>query len=161
MNIYRRIVPAALTGALALTTGLALTACGGNGEPALTDSPACASITGNPKGSGPGNDKSAIGVVAAFKFALFTERDALKAASYTDPNSGITATAIKNGITDYPAGISYCFAVTHVDGNAIWVTTSAAYPGRTYRPGYQIITVSSKAPYRITSVYDRYQPQQR
>lgn len=154
-HLSRAAATLAATSTLALTLGL--TSCGAD-NPDTTETAACTGINGIHKGVWKGNQDSPIGVVYAFKWAFHSDRDAASATALTHPSSQISTSAVRNGIADYPAGLDYCVAITRVDDSTVWVTTAASYPGKTFRPGYQVFTTTSSAPYRVTGIYDRYQP---
>lgn len=98
------------------------------GEPAGT----CAvqQNAGFLRSNGPGDRLSPVGIVAAFEYAYYVDKDSGRAAELTAPEAGIDPARLHDqGIARLPEGTTHCLEARETRGGIVTVELSELRPG--------------------------------
>ncbi|WP_216918059.1 hypothetical protein [Nocardia noduli] len=98
--------------------------------PVTTAAPtgACAGLSGATVTDGPGEPHTVTGVIAAFDYAYYRQRDAAAALALVSGEAGLALESLADGIASIPNGTTHCVAITPIADTAAQVHLVELHP---------------------------------
>ncbi|MFE9575285.1 hypothetical protein ACFYO1_02780 [Nocardia sp. NPDC006044] len=105
---------------------------------------ACTGLSGTTVTDKAGDTASLTGVIAAFEFAYYVQRDAAAALALVAPGAGLVLEGLAAGIASIPPGTTHCVAITPItDSTAAEVHLVERHPDGTRLDYLQLINVAA------------------
>lgn len=109
----------------------------------------CDGLAGALITAGGGNRQSPVGVVAAFEYAYYVDRNAQAALDLTTAEARLNLASLSTAIAALPGQTEHCLAATQISPTEVSVVLAVAGAGKRVLHR-QVLSVTARAPHAIT-----------